>query len=135
MRNESLIVTILCYSLKCNRHHLTLHHALATQNTAICSRTLLPRSKEPIETPEPELGLITPSPDQVKLIPEAHKTAMANKRLFEDLGFGEDGAEVSRRPGAVAKGLLPLKRVERWCVVVALTATASPARRVHWVVF
>ena len=31
---------------------------------------------------------------QVKLIPEAHETAMANKRLFEDLGFGEEGAEV-----------------------------------------
>ena len=36
----------------------------------------------------------THSHGQVKLIPEAHETAMANKRLFEDLGFGEEGAEV-----------------------------------------
>lgn len=57
-------------------------------------RTTLTVTTESIRT---EMGehhdMLTNFAPKVKLIPEAHETAMANKRLFEDLGFGEDGAE------------------------------------------
>lgn len=57
-------------------------------------RTTLTVTTESIRT---EMGehhdMLANFAPKVKLIPEAHETAMANKRLFEDLGFGEEGAE------------------------------------------
>ena len=73
---------------------LTEHHdMLANFAPKVCARTGPERQSFAFQSARASLKY-APT-EQVKLIPEAHETAMANKRLFEDLGFGEDGAEVS----------------------------------------